>query len=250
MDRLREIQEQLGKLFSLESMTNFDFDKKVELNADLKERIEEASFGKMIHHPLLVVVPMSEDNPLNITQYNLQYEAKVIQVQDAIEQNDIHRFIYLHERPYRHDALLNAYADWWIPDSDAEYWDVIVSAWIDSENIYQNKYSWKSLLTEQYANPHLMMDEKEKAFFDSLPEEITIFRGGMDDKGFSWTLDKDKAVWFANRWQMNGNLGDKSNVTKRHNTNLFEKTINKNDALAYLNGRGESEIIYIPEEEL
>ena len=50
MDRLREIQEQLGKLFSLESMTNFDFSKKVELNADLKERIEEASFGKMIHH--------------------------------------------------------------------------------------------------------------------------------------------------------------------------------------------------------
>lgn len=249
MDRLREIQEQLGKLFSLESMTNFDFSKKVELNADLKERIEEASFGKMIHHPLLVVVPMTEDNPLNITQYNLQYEAKVLQVQDAIEQNDIHRFIYLHERPYRHDALLNAYADWWIPDSDEEYWDVIVSAWIDSENIYQNKYSWKSLLTEQYANPHLMMDEKEKAFFDSLPEEITIFRGGMDDKGFSWTLDKDKAVWFANRWLMNGNLGDKSNVTKRHNTNLFEKTINKNDALAYLNGRRESEIIYIPEEE-
>tara|TARA_R100001163_G_C5030112_1_gene170558 strand:- start:441 stop:1151 length:711 start_codon:yes stop_codon:yes gene_type:complete len=234
MNRLREIQEQLGNLFSLEGMTNFNFDKKVELNADLKERIEEASFGKMIHHPLLVVVPMT-DNPILITQYNLQYEAKVLQVQEAIEQNNIHGFIYLHERPYRHDALINAYAEWWIPDSDLEYWDVIVSAWIDSENIYANLSSWKSLLTEQYANPHLMMDEEEKAFFDSLPDEITIFRGGIDDKGFSWTLDKDKANWFANRLNQN--------------EEVFEKTINKNNALAYLNGRGESEIIYIPEKE-
>ena len=249
MSRLQEIQKQLGNLFKMESLIYFDnLKEKVELNADLKERIEDASFGKMIHHPLLVVVPMT-DNPISITQYNLQYEAKTIQLQDAIEQKDIDKFIYLHERPYRHDALLNAYAEWWMPDSDNDYWDVVVSVWIDSENIYANLYSWKSLLTEQYANPHLMMDEKEKAFFDSLPEEITIFRGGMDDKGFSWTLDKDRANWFADRWLMNGNLGDKSNVTKRHNTNLFEKTINKNDALAYLNGRGEDEIIYIPEEE-
>ena len=250
MDRLKEISKQLSNLFSIESMKAFEkCEEKVELNADLKEYITEWSFGKSIHHPLLVVAPMG-DSSILITQYNLQYESKTIQVQNAIERKDVDEFIYLHERPYRHDALLQAYGEWWTPESEEDYWDVVGSVWIDSENIYQNRYSWRSLLTEQYSYPHLMMDEKEKAFFDSLPEEITIFRGGMDDKGFSWTLDKDKAVWFADRWQMNGNLGDKSNVTKRHNTNLFEKTINKNDALAYLNGRGESEIIYIPEEEL
>ena len=79
------------------------------------------------------------------------------------------------------------------------------------------------------------MNEEEKTFFDSLPDEITIFRGGIDDKGFSWTLDKDRACWFANRWYQDHRV--------------FEKTINKSDALAYLNGRNESDIIYVPEED-
>ena len=81
-----------------------------------------------------------------------------------------------------------------------------------------------------------------------MPNTITIYRGGIDDKGYSWTLNKDYAVWFANRWIMNGNLGDESNVTNRHETNVFEKTINKSDAIAYLSDRGESEIIYRKED--
>ena len=236
MNRLKEISKQLNNLFNIESMKAFEkSEEKVELHDDLKECIEEWSFGKSIHHPLLVVAPMG-DNPLLTTQYNLQYEAKCIQVQNAIENKDIEMFIYLHERPYRHDALLKAYGEWWTPDLDEDYWNQVARVWIDSENIYQNKYSWRSLLTEQYSNPNLMMNEEEKIFFDSLPDEITIFRGGMDDKGFSWTLDKDRACWFANRWNQD--------------QEVFEKTINKSDALAYLNGRNESEIIYVPEEEV
>ena len=233
MNRLKEISKQLNNLFSIESMKAFEkSEEKVELHDDLKECIEEWSFGKSIHHPLLVVAPMG-DSPILTTQYNLQYEAKCIQVQNAIENKDIEMFIYLHERPYRHDALLKAYGEWWTPDLDEDYWNQVARVWIDSENIYQNKYSWRSLLTEQYSNPNLMMNEEEKIFFESLPDEITIFRGGMDDKGFSWTLDKDRACWFANRWNQD--------------QEVFEKTINKSDALAYLNGRNESEIIYVPE---
>jgi len=47
---------------------------------------------------------------------------------------------------------------------------------------------------------------------------------------------------------MNGNLGEKSNVTNRHETNVFEKTIKKSDAIAYLSDRNESEIIYRKED--
>ena len=45
---------------------------------------------------------------------------------------------------------------------------------------------------------------------------------------------------------MNGNLGNESNVTKRHNTDVFEREINKVDVLAYLDDRNEQEILYIP----
>ena len=62
------------------------------MHDDLKEWVGEASFGKSIHHPLLGVAPMG-DNPILTTQYNLQYEAKCIQVQNAIENKDIEMFI-------------------------------------------------------------------------------------------------------------------------------------------------------------
>ena len=84
MNRLKEISKQLNNLFNIESMKAFEkSEEKVELHDDLKECIEEWSFGKSIHHPLLVVAPMG-DSPILKTQYNLQYEAKCIQVQNAI----------------------------------------------------------------------------------------------------------------------------------------------------------------------
>ena len=136
MNRLQEIHKQLGDLFNDDSVFNAlnNSEEKVELHDDLRKYFVEASFGKSIHHPLLVVVPMG-DNPILTTQYNLQYEAKCIQVQNAIENKDIEMFIYLHERPYRHDALLKAYGEWWTPDSDEDYWDAVDQDWYGHDSL-------------------------------------------------------------------------------------------------------------------
>ena len=49
--------------------------------------------------------------------------------------------------------------------------------------------------------------------------------------GYSYTLNKEKAKWFANRFGNNG---------------LVEtRTINKSDVFAYTNQRGENEIIIL-----
>ena len=87
--------------------------------------------------------------------------------------------------------------------------------------------------------PQLMMNEDERETLESMPDKLTVYRGGMDDKGFSWTLNKDTAKWFAKRW-------DSHNYYPISVPSVFEKEINKVDVLAYLDDRNEQEILYIP----
>lgn len=55
------------------------------------------------------------------------------------------------------------------------------------------------------ADKKTLMTDKERKIFDSLPEQITVYRGVTDynkrkKKAFSWTIDKKVALWFANRF--------------------------------------------------
>ena len=76
------------------------------------------------------------------------------------------------------------------------------------------------------------MDESEIQLLNSLPELVTIYRGcvkGLNEDGLSWTLDKAKAKFFANRFSKDGII--------------LEREIPKSDIIAVLLGRGESEVI-------
>lgn len=66
----------------------------------------------------------------------------------------------------------------------------------------------------------------------SLPETIMVYRGIQKDattNALSWTLDKNVAEWFANRFNNNGTV--------------VEVTINKKYVFAYINGRNEKEVV-------
>lgn len=43
-----------------------------------------------------------------------------------------------------------------------------------------------------------LMDEEERAVYDALPEQVTIYRGcgRLNRHGFSWSLSRDVAAWF------------------------------------------------------
>ena len=217
------------------------------LNNELANSIATVSEGglQMIHHKYFVGI--WSDNDFVIDHANNVYNHKKEAIDEAIKEKNINSYLWLHERAYRVESIINALNDWWKP-SKKEYWELISFLWTDTENVYENKDYWEQLLFLEFSDSHLMMDKEDTKFFNELPNTITIYRGGIDDKGYSWTLDKDKAEWFANRWVMNGNLGDESNVTNRHETNVFEKTIKKSDAIAYLSDRNESEIIYRKED--
>jgi hypothetical protein len=77
-----------------------------------------------------------------------------------------------------------------------------------------------------------MMGEEEDNILRSLSNQVTIYRGcqkGLNEDGLSWTLDKSKAKFFANRFGKKGII--------------LERKVPKSDIMAVLLGRGESEVI-------
>jgi hypothetical protein len=78
------------------------------------------------------------------------------------------------------------------------------------------------------------MTEEELTTMESLDDTVTIFRGcvkNLNEDGLSWTLDRERAEWFANRFDQKGIV--------------IEKAIGKEEIVAYFSGRGEQEIIVI-----
>jgi len=201
--------------------------KNIELHKDLKKHIVTMKSGiQMIHNPLYVGV-YSEHRFMN-EMVNNAYHKKKKHLQEYVEQQKIESVINLIERPYRVESTMEALRSWWQPNKDA-YWDLISWLWQDTECVYENLDTWIELMTLEFSEPQLMMNDKEKEVYDNLPEIVRVYRGGVDDKGLSWSLSREKAEWFANRFD--------------YGYQVFEKEIKKSDILAYLNGRQEQEII-------
>jgi hypothetical protein len=59
--------------------------------------------------------------------------------------------------------------------------------------------------------------------------KFTIYRGGHPD-GDSWTLDQQKAEWFANRFPWSGGK-------------VYEKTVTSDQVLFYTDERDEKEVL-------
>jgi len=73
---------------------------------------------------------------------------------------------------------------------------------------------------------------------EPLPNDLTIWRGVARPRyarGMSWTLDRERAEWFARRFA--AMYGD---------PRLYTATVDSDQVLGYLQGRQESEIVLDP----
>ena len=94
-------------------------------------------------------------------------------------------------------------------------------------------YSVVSAVVE-FSNPDKLRD-----LGDPFPPGApwTVYRGvsgrgrARRVRGYSWTIDRDKAQWFANRFASLGNPA------------VFSTTIEQNNVLFYTNGRKEQEFV-------
>ena len=193
-----------------------------ELIPELQPYLEDGVLGAQIRHPLVYQVPLWSNGSAN-----RMYFQKKAEIKTALKDKAWSRFIFLHERPYRLQAFLE------IKDQlkDTQYWVLLADTWIDTENAWENKDKWRKLFDSTRPYSNYLMNEEEYNAMRSLPQMVTIYRGSTikNDKGLSWTLSKEKAEFFAQRFDRKGKV--------------HEKQVNKDQILALFFGRGESEVI-------
>ena len=95
----------------------------------------------------------------------------------------------------------------------------------------------KLLSLFKQADPTVLMEQDEYVQFKMLDDPVTVYRGvtthnAKNVKALSWTLSRETAEWFANRF------GEKGTV--------YEAQIDKKHIYAYFSGRNESEVIVDP----
>jgi len=210
-----------------------------DLDPELITYVCDSDIGTSIKHPL--VYSILHHDVLN-ARVNAQLRQKKIAVAEAYRDGEWYSYVFLHERPYRVDAftVIEHLLE------DGEYWELLGSVWTDSENIWQNYEVWRDLLTESREDRERMMSEEERAELAALPSEFTIYRGAprteeFDIPGLSWTLDRQRGEWFAHRSIRFG-------TETRRDAVLHTATVNKADVLAFFDGRGEREIVVLPED--
>lgn len=200
------------------------------LHPDLAESLEETPFGIWVKHPLLIS-PLFY-HPEGVEMLNQGLQAKREGVMAAIRSGNWLQVIWLHERPWRPDVLATK-----VPAELAEFWDLASRVWTDTEFPHAREALWRDLFTRPDA--HKMMDEEEREFFSGLPDIVEIYRGaakGIGEKGFSWTLDRQRAEWFSRRFTS----GDDEAI-------VLEGVVSKKNIIAYISGRNEEEILVLPE---
>lgn len=127
--------------------------------------------------------------------------------------------------------------------TDDEYWRALGSVWINSEwsHEFRPLWDWLFLSNRNRAGSVAMMDAAERERWDELPNEFRVYRGQQrrrDPIGYSWTLSHERAVWFANVGRPRF-----TDAWLRGPGLVLSGLVCKSDALAYLNGRTEEEIL-------
>lgn len=182
-----------------------------------------------VHHPLVVGWFPSDD----ASRINQLYREKKEQLAKAESDEDWDQYVFLHEKPYRLHALKRA-ARKGLSRKPSEFWQLAGEVWQGSENIHQDLANWKQLWEMPIENRMACMSAEDRLIFESLPDEVEAWRGTSHKRGLgglSWTLDQEKAAWFAKR------------SSHRGRPLLAKAAINKLDVLAYFGYWGESEIV-------
>lgn len=198
------------------------------LDPELDPYVEEGPLGRMLRHPLVYEVPLVLPGSANRL-----LRQKRDRLAEAVKDADWSTAVWLHERPHRLDAfieyVLGADEDGQpIPlgsVTDDAVRALAADVWVDSENIEQNLDEWGAI----FASPHGILFNDDPQGWAALPDPLIVFRAGIDDGGWSWTLDRKVAEFFAHRWGANHPL-----VTAK---------ISKADVFGYLTRRSESEVL-------
>ena len=202
--------------------------------------------------PMFVIHPVFESGYISIKNDNGEMEiVNVLESEDNLDRarkqivETIDRFqkvssiVNIIRKSYRLTFL--SYCKPYLSKED--FSKLLADVWVASEspNDDVNVSIAKAVQYFKYADKKVLMDENEYAAYKEFPDTLTVYRGvgvSRNPEGISWTIDKDKAIWFAHRFDIKGKSGY-----------LLEAEIKKEDILAYFKSRGEEEIVVKPRKE-
>lgn len=162
------------------------------LNAILRDFVSTHT----LRHPLLGVrsyLPRFND------VYNREYRNKREMLRQAVAAGNWHNVVWLHEPPFRPQALQD-YANR-MPDED--YWRLVGEVWIDSQRTRGDRQRWLHLWSSRRPRRDQVMTVTEHRLLANLPDtKLAIYRGfgsPGDLQGLSWTFNPDSAALFAQK---------------------------------------------------
>lgn len=205
--------------------------KKEPLLPELERYVTDDSIiGKMLRHPLVYSVPHADTFNALCNNRFLEMREMIRQELEKEKPNLAMIIFVCYAKPYR----ITAFSELSHLMRPAEYWGILGDVWVESENIWQNKNLWHTLLHAKIPRRTEFMSQRERKILKELPDELTVYRGYIPKKnklGFSYTLNKDTAKWFANRFKQNGAVST--------------RTVKKSDVFAFKNQGTEEEIIIL-----
>ncbi|WP_305817284.1 hypothetical protein [Photobacterium leiognathi] len=174
-----------------------------------------------------------------------RYALEVIKAREQVANKQLScgqylAFVFTHERPFRFDAFLRICHK--ITDTQS-YWQVLDQVWHDCENpcaYNNNRIVWSELWQGEYVDhapltvPCDPDNQADIDIYNSLLETFTVYRGGHV-AGFSWSLSKDKAAWFATRSSEFGN----------NRFEIHSLEVKKSEVCWFTNARNELEVIVL-----
>lgn len=212
------------------------FNNAEELLPELQLYVEQTLGMTVLRHPLVYSVP---HGPFFNKMVNARYRFMLERSRKMLAEGLYGEYVALHERPHRLDALLRVAEKM----SDAEYWECLGWVYTDSENITQNRAEWRRALLSKRPDRYNLMCGEDRTTLAGLPDRVTAYRGfaGADQaaQGFSWTTERDRAVWFARRARC---LNERRGMTSK----VATVTVARTELIAYFGGRGESEVLLDP----
>lgn len=206
------------------------------LNSRMTKSKEWGDF--FVYHPFFESSFLADKNGMfNAFNEPKRYEDYLIEWEKHIKElTTVNQILSLIRKAYRIDFINNLYVMYGFSEQDCgellrKQWVALENNEIQSRKTQRTMEKWLEAI-----KPRKLICDEDKKKYELLPETFIVYRGiqiGENPIGFSWTLNKSTAVWFANRFD-------------NKNAQVCEMEINKNDVVFYTNERNEFEIVLIP----
>lgn len=192
---------------------------------------QNPNFSWIVDHPIIENICLADPdggiitNIFEDTDGLERYREALI---ERLSGKDISSCVMMVRKQYRLFYLVTCVREGAI--TKAQGADEILDCWSSIETVY-NDMNVDHKTLNSYLKEYRKNHSLEERVNGLTGEKITIYRGQIGPEGNSWTISKEKAEWFANRW----NKG----------LPVWEGEIDLNLIVKYERNRGEEEIIVV-----